>query len=69
MREYLKNLQAFQQGTAAKGAKTIADIKRARDLADVRGKYGNANVDYVLKNGEAALAPDTEFAAAVTGKH
>jgi hypothetical protein len=69
MRELQKNLEAAEQGLQKQQAQNIEQLKRQRDLADVREKYGNALVEYALKNGGIALEPDNTALEWVNAKN
>jgi hypothetical protein len=68
LRGYAQNLEALQQGNVQRMASAIDALKLQRDLTDLRAQYGDEVVDYVLKNGGAALEPGAELAAAAHGQ-
>jgi hypothetical protein len=48
---YFANSEALRKNSVMIGAKAIDGLKRLRDLTDVRQEYGDAAVDYAIKNG------------------
>ena len=64
-KKMLEGIATLQKGSAAGLSGTVVRLRRERDLTDVRERYGDANVDYALKNGgDLVTGFDTWFVTA-----